>query len=269
MRIAFRLSYLGTHFFGSQMQEGLRTVEGEFVAACRRLDLFSDWRTAGFLAAGRTDRGVHSRGQVVAFTTGQPERAMQALNIQLPRDCWCTAWAEATPQFHPRYDARTRIYRYYFPKPPQDPGAMQEAAKLFPGTHNFTNFARADDRNPFREILAISVNPDGGFAYLEVKAKSFLWHQVRRMATVLAEVGEGVRDVESVRHLLATESKNPPAAAPPEGLILWDVDCGIVWNPLPPDSRSGEYIAQQRNQYLLMGKVCGLLDPRSPQDRQA
>jgi tRNA pseudouridine38-40 synthase len=83
MRLAFRLSYLGSRFYGSQMQASERTVEGEFVAACQRLSLFSDWREAGFQFAGRTDRGVHARGQVAAFTTAEPERAQAVINTQV------------------------------------------------------------------------------------------------------------------------------------------------------------------------------------------
>jgi tRNA pseudouridine38-40 synthase len=74
MRLAFRLSYLGSRFYGSQMQATERTVEGEFVAACQRISLFSDWREAGFQFAGRTDRGVHACGQVAVFTTDEPAR---------------------------------------------------------------------------------------------------------------------------------------------------------------------------------------------------
>ena len=85
VRLAFRVSYLGSGFYGSQMQVDRRTVEGEFVAACVRLSLFDDWRKAGFLFAGRTDRGVHACGQVAAFSTTEPERAVHAINTQLPR----------------------------------------------------------------------------------------------------------------------------------------------------------------------------------------
>jgi tRNA pseudouridine38-40 synthase len=95
MRLAFRVSYLGNRFFGSQMQIGCRTVEGEFVAACQHLGVFSDWREAGFLFSGRTDRGVHALGQVVAFTTDVPDRAIMILNLTLPPDCWCTGYLTA------------------------------------------------------------------------------------------------------------------------------------------------------------------------------
>ena len=77
VRLAFRVGYLGDRYFGSQMQAKERTVEGEFVASCERLGLFSDYRDAGFLAAGRTDRGVHARGQVFAFSTHLPARAIE------------------------------------------------------------------------------------------------------------------------------------------------------------------------------------------------
>ena len=94
VRLAFRVSYLGSRFFGSQMQASSRTVEGEFIAACQRLSLFEDWRQAGFQSAGRTDRGVHARGQVIAFTTDAPDRAIGTINLQLPPDLWCSAYAE-------------------------------------------------------------------------------------------------------------------------------------------------------------------------------
>ncbi|MCG7854592.1 MAG: tRNA pseudouridine(38-40) synthase TruA, partial [Methanoregulaceae archaeon] len=76
MRLAFRTAYLGDRFYGSQVQAEERTVEGEFIAACQRMELFTDPRDARFLAAGRTDRGVHAKSQVYAFTTLFPERAI-------------------------------------------------------------------------------------------------------------------------------------------------------------------------------------------------
>lgn len=259
MRLAFRLSYFGTHFSGSQMQKDLRTVEGEFIGACMRLELFSDWRKAGFFTAGRTDRGVHSRGQVAAFTTDLPERAVQALNTQLPRDAWCTAWAEVPDAFHPRYDARSRTYRYYFPVSIADLGAMREAAVLFLGEHDFSNFARASDRNPLRTVLAISVETEGDRVYLQVTAESFLWNQVRRMAAVLREIGDGTRDIGSVQELLESPASACPSAAPPEGLILWDVDCGIIWNPLAIDPKSEQYCSELFGYFRTMETVSRVL----------
>lgn len=259
MRLAFRVSYLGSRFFGSQIQAGCRTVEGDFIASCQHLDLFSDWREAGFLFSGRTDRGVHACGQVVAFTTDAPARAIQTLNLRLPPDCWCTGYAEMPPEFHPRYDARSRTYRYYFSAPPRDAAAMGMAAQLLVGSHNFTNFARVRSRNPWRNILRITVGEDGGFTYLEVKAESFLWHQVRCIATALFQVGAGEKDETFITSLLEGEVPRALQPAPAEGLILWETDCGIDWMPMPVAGRSATHRVQVGRHHALMGKVCNVL----------
>jgi len=259
MRLAFRVSYLGSRFFGSQMQAAYRTVEGEFIAACQRLGLFSDWRESGFLFAGRTDRGVHACGQVVAFTTDVPDRAIQTLNLQLPPDCWCTGYAEVAPEFHPRYDTKSRTYRYYFSRTPADVAAMERSAHYFIGRHNFTNFARVRDKNPWRNILEIDIGENEGFTYLEVKAESFLWHQVRCMATALLQVGEGEADETFIVSLLEGEVKRSLQPAPAEGLVLRDTDCGIVWIPIPMDKRSSTHMDHSVRHHALMAKVCRAL----------
>jgi tRNA pseudouridine38-40 synthase len=259
VRLAFRVSYLGSRFFGSQMQADSRTVEGEFVAACRRLSLFDDWREAGFLFAGRTDRGVHARGQVAAFTTNAPERAIKAINSQLPPDCWCTAYARVGASFHPRYDAKCRTYRYYFPEIPWNVAAMQRAAVRFVGNHNFTNFARIDDKNPFRRIHAAHVDEAEGFLYFEVTADSFLWHQVRCMAAALALVGNGESAEETITLLLEGLADRPLQPAPSEGLILWAADCGLSWTDLASGERSTRFMDHLRHHHALMENVCLIL----------
>jgi len=259
MRLGFRVSYLGSRFYGSQMQEAQCTVEGEFVAACQRTNLFSDWRTAGFLFAGRTDRGVHACGQVAAFTTDVPDRAIKTINLQLPPDCWCTGFAEVPPDFHPRYDAKSRTYRYFFSTSPSDVGAMERAANHFIGRHNFTNFARIGNKNPWRNILGITIGKIKDMVYLEVKAESFLWHQVRCMTTALISVGESEEDESFIPSLLEGEAKRPLQPAPAEGLVLWDTDCGIEWRPMPMDQRSSTYMNQSMRHHERMAKVCSVL----------
>ena len=262
MRLAFRVSYLGSRFFGSQMQAGCRTVEGEFIASCQHLGLFTDWREAGFLFSGRTDRGVHACGQVVAFTTNAPDRAIQALNVRLPPDCWCTGYAEMPAEFHPRYDARSRTYRYYFSTTPRDVAAMELAARFLVGSHNFTNFARVRGKNPWRNLLEISVGKEEDFTYLEVKAESFLWHQVRCIATALFQVGEGEKDETFITSLLEGKVQRALQPAPAEGLILWETDCRIEWIPMAGAVRSLAYMDHVRRHHALMAKVCDVVrDP--------
>jgi len=261
VRLAFRVSYLGSRFFGSQMQVTDRTVEGEFVAACQRLSLFSDWREAGFLFAGRTDRGVHATGQVAAFSTSAPERAIRTINTQLPLDCWCTGYAEVPPAFHPRYDAKKRSYRYYFAYRPVHVDAMARAASRFIGNHNFTNFARLEGKNPYRTVLSAQVVEESGFVCLEVTAESFLWHQVRCMAAALLRIGDGGEGEESIDDLLFAEAKKPLQPAPAEGLILWDTDCGISWTPIPAQERSAGFVDQLIRHHALMEHMCRVIRP--------
>lgn len=259
VRLAFRVSYLGSRFFGSQQQAESRTVEGEFIAACRRLDLFFDWREARFQSAGRTDRGVHARGQVMAFSTTVPERACQAINTQLPPDCWCTGFSEVPDTFHPRYDARSRTYRYYFPEAPKDPAAMDRAAASFAGVHNFSNFARVGDKNPERKILSARVLEEDGYFFFEVTAESFLWHQVRCMVTSLLAIGNGEAGEDSIVGLLEGPADRPLPPAPAEGLVLWETDCSLVWNPIRSRERSAQFIGHLRNHHALMENVCRIL----------
>jgi len=259
IRLAFRISYLGGRFFGSQMQAGERTVEGEFVAACRRLALFSDHREAGFLAAGRTDRGVHSRGQVFAFTTVHPERAISALNWQLPRDCWCTGYALVDPSFHPRYNAHSRIYRYYYGDQVLDAAAMNLASECFLGTHDFSGFARVLDKNPCRTIFSIRVQEEDGVTLLEVAADSFLWHQVRYMAAALREVGTGRTDALEIKRRLNTGEKGKLPLAPAIGLVLWRIDCGVSFSPMKRENRSVFFLDEVRNHHVVMERVCNAL----------
>ena len=259
VRLAFRVSYLGSRFFGSKMQAQSRTVEGEFIAACQRLSLFSDWREAGFVSAGRTDRGVHARGQVIAFTTDAPDRAIGTINLQLPPDLWCSAYAEVPAAFHPRYDAKSRTYRYYFSESPPQREEMEKASRYFLGIHDFSLFARVKDKNPQRNILAIRIAMEDGFTFFEVTAESFLWHQVRCMATALLRVGSGESKEESVQQYLQGNVDKPLSPAPAEGLVLWDTDCGVPWSPLPERERSSTFMDHLCRHHALMEKVCRLL----------
>lgn len=259
VRLAFRVSYLGNRFFGSQMQVSSRTVEGEFIATCRRLSLFEDWRKAGFLSAGRTDRGVHARGQVIAFTTDAPDRAIGTINLQLPPDLWCSAYTVVPAAFHPRYDAKSRTYRYYFSDIPLEKAGMEKASRHFLGIHDFSHFARVRDKDPRRNIHAIRIAEEDGFVYLEVTAESFLWHQVRCMATALLRVGNGEAEPESIVQYLRGESEKPLAPAPAEGLVLWDTDCGVSWSRLAERERSSTFIDHLCRHHALMEKVCRVL----------
>jgi tRNA pseudouridine38-40 synthase len=256
VRLAFRTAYLGDRFYGLQVQADERTVEGEFIAACRRIELFSDPQTARFLAAGRTDRGVHARGQVFAFTTSFLERALVALPWQLPRDIRVTGYAIVDPEFHPRYRAISRTYRYYFGRGGLDLAAMADAAKRFIGCHDFTRFARIEEKDPVRTILASRVFDDSGLLCFEVTAESFLWHMVRYMGAALLLVGEGSWGTKNLVQRLEGEENTVLSPAPPDGLVLWDVDCGISFEPIGDVGPSIPFFTSRREHHAVMARIC-------------
>jgi tRNA pseudouridine38-40 synthase len=259
MRLAFRFSYIGDAFFGSQMQPDQRTVEGEFIAACERSGLFEDWRSAGFRLSGRTDRGVHARAQVAAFSTQYPERAHMALNYHLPPDCWCTGCATVGEGFNPRYDAVSRTYRYYFLDDALDARAMSDAAAFFVGTHDFSRFARTQDNNPLRHVLSARVFSDDPFVVFEVTGESFLWNMVRCMATALQQVGHAQLEAESLVPLLEGRPGRRVAGAPAEGLILWNVDCGVPFADMPMDEGRRVRLKERIRALILKRKVLDIL----------
>ncbi len=255
VKLAFRVAYCGDHFAGSQIQPGFRTVEGEFIAACTRLGLFVDWRKAHFAASGRTDRGVHAMGQVFSFLTGTPDRAIAALNYQLPKDCWCTGYARALPGFHPRYDAKFRTYRYFFREPDLDVARMEGAATLFLGVHDFTGFAKVTDKNPERKVLAAAIGTENGILYLEITAGSFLWHMVRCIATALRDIGMRTSDAESITRRLDGHYAGGIHPAPPEGLVLWDVAYDMPFIPIPQEQRRKGTLQERLDYHRVMTTI--------------
>jgi tRNA pseudouridine38-40 synthase len=242
------------------MQAEERTVEGEFISACIRLGLFSDHRSAGFFAAGRTDRGVHARAQIFAFSTPYPSRALSALNWQLPSDCWVSGYAKVEQGFHPRYDAKYRTYRYYFGTTALDEKAMDSAARLFSGTHDFSVFARTSDRNPERTITRARVWCEPTTCIFEVTGDSFLWNMVRLMAASLRRIGEGTEGEEAIILRLEGERLSPLSPAPPDGLVLWDVNCGISFLPLPVEGKRQAILVRLREHHAALERVVRDLD---------
>lgn len=259
MRIALRISYLGRRFSGSQQQPDTRTVEGVLIETCLRLGLFEDFRSAGFVSAGRTDAGVSARKQMVAFTTPYPERAVSSLNRMLPYDCQATGWAEVPESFNPRYQAKSRTYRYLFPEEGLDLQLMEEAASRFVGLHDFRRIARVEEgRDPMRRILSAGIFRDEDLIVFEVSGKSFLWNMVRGMATLLCAAGAGVIPPERISTLLTEEGDRIPAA-PPDPLVLWDVDCGLTFNPLMRSEKADQLLRNEADRLRIGEKMVGWL----------
>ena len=196
-------------------------------------------------AAGRTDAGAHAEGQVVSFQTDSrlaPHRLVAALNARLPDDVAVLSAEEVPGDFHARYSARWRRYRYrYLDRPSRpalergrcwhvrgtlDVAAMAEAAGALVGRHDWTSFCSASEpaRDRVREMRSARVARKGAFVELELVAEGFLRGLVRSIAGALAEVGRGERPPEWVGKVLgARDRRQAPRTAPAGGLTLMEV----------------------------------------------
>lgn len=236
MRLAFEVSYIGTFFCGSQQQIGKRTVMGEILRCLSELNLFSDDSTRRVAISGRTDKGVSAKRQVIAFDTEYPKRAVSAVNKKLPPDIRFTGWSEVSDDFNPRFSAKSRTYRYYFPDGISgifyDADLMNDAASLFVGRHNFSSFSKPEGKNPNREILSSKIFREDEFLIFEICGQSFLWNMVRCISFCLEKAGRGEISADEIERALMNPSNRRFPAAPPEGLILWDVNCEIDFKPV-------------------------------------
>ena len=244
MRIALGVEYVGTNFHGWQVQRHERSVQATLEAALSRV---AD-HTVQVTCAGRTDAGVHAVGQVVHFDTGarRPERAWtMGVNSNLPGDV-CVTWArEADQDFHARFSARSRTYRYvihnsglrsglladraWWVYRPLDVRRMQLGADHLLGEHDFSAFRAAEcqAKSPVRKLLRASVSRRGRLVFLEVTANAFLHHMVRNIAGTLVRVGSGQEEPDWVAAVLSGgDRKLAGMTAPPGGLYFLAVDYG-------------------------------------------
>jgi tRNA pseudouridine38-40 synthase len=241
LRFSAKVEYDGTDFAGFQVNPGRRTVQGVLEAALARLGDGEEQRVDG---AGRTDAGVHARGQVIGFTyAGRLTEAElgRALDALLPPDLSVSNVRRAPAGFNPRYAARYREYRYTVWNGPRSPlrerdalgvrapldtAAMARAGSAFIGRHDFRSFG-ATDRSPVRTVRMVRIRQEGRLVTIDVGADSFLRGMVRRMVAVLLEVGLGRMDETAVGAALAGSGPAlDGAAAPARGLCLRRVAFG-------------------------------------------
>jgi len=226
MKLALRIAYDGTAFYGFQRQPGVRTVEGELIRVLTKLKIIEGPEENDFKGASRTDRGVSAFFNVVSFVPG--ERADLArpdvLNHHL-RDVWVLGVAEVPDDFHPRFWTSSKTYRYYLVDEGFDIEKMVECVGLFEGTHDFSAFARLEQgRDPVREITRIAIIPRSGYHVIELTGKSFLWEMVRRIVNALRFCGLGLLEVEDVEAMLSGVYRKKIPPAPPENLVLWRIE---------------------------------------------
>jgi tRNA pseudouridine38-40 synthase len=247
-RIALGIEYDGSRFLGWQTQPGGGTVQDALEAA---LSGIAD-APVSVTCAGRTDRGVHARGQVVHFETGaeRPDSAwVRGVNALLPESV-AVLWARRVAgDFHARYAAVARSYRYLLLNRPVRPAlaaryagwyhapldveAMRVAAAQLLGEHDFSAFRSAEcqAKSPVRRLHAIGVERDGERIEFSLRANAWLQHMVRNIVGTLVHVGAGKQPPQWAKSVL--ESRDRGLAAPTfaaEGLYLDEVEYEPRWN---------------------------------------
>jgi len=235
------LEYDGSGFAGWQQQATGRTVEAELKRALRSIT----GKAITVYAAGRTDAGAHAEGQVVNFHTDgriQPRRMLAALNARLPEDVAALSSEEVSNDFHARYSARWRRYRYRYldrlsrpalergrcwhVRGPLEVDAMSRAARALIGKHDWTTYCSASEPPDarMREMRSAEVTRRGDGIELELVAEGFLRGLARSIAGALAEVGRGKQPPEWVGKILqARDRRQAPRTAPAGGLTLMEV----------------------------------------------
>lgn len=245
MKYKFVLAYDGTAYSGWQFQPNGLSIQELLEKA---LSTILRAKTS-VSASGRTDAGVHARGQVAHFESeviSDLSRLQLSLNALLPPDIRVLSIEEADPAFHARYSALSKEYHYHFHlEPAIDPfkrlyayhntsrldlEKMETAARSFIGTHDFTTFANEGSKgsaakNPVRTLSRLDLCHEPGGIRLEFEGNGFLYKMVRNITGTLLEVARGKIPVESIPQLFeAKDRKVAPPAAPARGLFLVQVN---------------------------------------------
>jgi tRNA pseudouridine38-40 synthase len=240
------LAYNGARFLGSQRQANSRTVQGVLEIALQKLG----WVGRSALMAGRTDTGVHASGQVASFDLDwqhTEDALLRALNANLPSDVAVREVRKTSLDFHPRFDATSRRYRYrLFCQPVRDPlredfawrirrefdgDLLGEVAPAFIGQHDFLAYGTPPrtGSSTMRIVMKSEWQQHKDEWHYEVQANAFLYRMVRRMVFVQVAVAQGKISIDDVAHSLAGQVETPlgsdlPAGlAPADGLTLVEV----------------------------------------------
>ncbi len=236
------VAYDGTNYEGFQRQaSGRRTVQGELEQALQNIG----WQKSSLRAAGRTDSGVHARGQVIAYQLvwkHPPEDLTMAINANLPYDVAVRKTLLAKKDFHPRHSAVSRRYRYcLFIDKTRDPlreryawriraeadmQLLNRAADIIVGRQDFGAFGSAPrpEGSTVREIFEAVWDRQDDELWFEIEANAFLYHMVRRLVSALLAIGFGKMEMDEL--IAAVQNPNQKwdgGLAPSQGLCLLSV----------------------------------------------
>ncbi|MFK8053101.1 MAG: tRNA pseudouridine(38-40) synthase TruA [Woeseiaceae bacterium] len=237
-RVALLVEYSGTRYCGWQRQKHCQSVQEWVEKALSRVAN----EPVVVQCAGRTDSGVHASGQVVHFDTDADRDARSwtlGANSHLPSDISVRAATVPHPEFHARFDAIERHYRYIIVNTPSryalfadramtvheplDAGVMQQAANSLLGKHDFSAFRAAgcQAKHANRDVRSLRIQRHGQWILVDIAANAFLHHMVRNIVGLLIAIGTGLRPVSFAAEILAKrQRKLAPSMAAAEGLYL-------------------------------------------------
>ncbi len=247
--IKLTIEYEGTRYSGWQVQRTgktancthKKTIQQVLEEALARI-LQEKVR---LIASGRTDAGVHARGQVANFKTNSQLNCgniQRGLNSILPADIRISRAEEVAADFHARFSARSKLYRYtivnnsflsphlqrfcYLVKYPLDVGKMCRTRQYFLGRHDFRSFRAVDkkDRDALRTIQRLNIHRKGDLIYLVIEGDGFLYRMVRNIVGTLIEVGRGKLKPQEIKEILKAKNRIfAGPCAPAKGLSLEQV----------------------------------------------
>ncbi|NQT32681.1 MAG: tRNA pseudouridine(38-40) synthase TruA [Candidatus Omnitrophica bacterium] len=239
--IKLTISYDGTNYRGWQLQKNGWTLQAEIEKAIKKV--FKKHHR--LYAAGRTDTGVHARGQVAHFKTAGTVPAGKiktALNSFLPEDIAIIKSEEVPGDFHARFNAKKKHYRYYITTSRKrdpfgerylwripydlDVSLMRSEARKLLGTHDFRSFQASEkkERSSVRRITKIDIKKNGSQISIDIEADGFLYNMVRNIVGTLVDIGRGYSPPGSMQKILKSKDRREAGpTAPAKGLFLAEV----------------------------------------------
>ncbi len=225
MRLALGVEYIGLNYNGWQKQVDVNSVEAELIKA---INLVAN-HTVKIYCAGRTDKGVHALGQVIHFDSNANRSIndwKRGINHFLPDDIAVLWVAEVSQDFHARFGALARTYNYHIDNSkissvfrknlcwhiPYDISidAMQEAANIFIGTHDFSAFRarKCQAKSPIKTVAKFDIIKHEHIIVLNICANSFLYNMVRNLVAAIVAVASGSKDMLWLREVFESKSRD-------------------------------------------------------------